>query len=87
MSLPTDLRPSRFPPRAAILDYAERRGQVGFTVDDLRVALRDDFPENPGAELGRLCAEGVLRRLAEEPSTNPSSKGRRVWRFISTEGT
>jgi hypothetical protein len=87
MTFPADPRPPPLAPRAAILDFAERRGQVGFTVDDLRVALRDEFPENPGAVLGRLCAEGALRRLAEEPSTNPSSKGRRVWRFISTEGT
>ncbi len=72
---------------AAILDFAERRGRLGFTVDDLRLALSDEFPTNPGALLGGLCAKGSLRRVAEEPSRHRSSKGRRVGRFISTEGT
>jgi hypothetical protein len=73
--------PQRAAP-AAILDFAERRGQVGFTVDDLRLALCDDFPRNPGSVLGSLCSHGRLRAIREEPSALLSSKGRRVRRFI-----
>lgn len=68
--------------RTAVLDMALRAGSTGFTVDDLRFRLRGDFPRNPGSVLGSLCARGVLRAVLEEPSRIPSSKHRRVRRFV-----
>ncbi len=83
MILPLDLwaAPGGTTVRALIIEVAEGAGTAGFTVDDLRVALRDSFPGNPGAHLGRLRADGRLVQIGEEPSRIPSARRRKVRRF------
>lgn len=65
-----------------IIELAQRRGPSGFTADDVRLALREGYPRNPGAVIGALVAEGRLDVVGEEPARTRSSKGRKVRRFI-----
>jgi len=67
-------------PVPAILGVARRSRETGITVDDLR--LDGLLLPNLGAPLGRLCSEGRLGVVGEEPSRVRSSKGRKVRRFI-----
>ncbi|HEV2449676.1 MAG TPA: hypothetical protein VGU43_04605 [Thermoplasmata archaeon] len=71
------IRPGEVVPE--ILELARSSGPAGFTVEDLR--LRGLFTANLGAPLGRLCAQGWLRVIGDEPSKFRTSKGRHVRRF------
>ena len=70
---------------ATVRDVARAVGEGGFTVDDLRdsfVIAGWPFPVNPGSILGGMAARGELRVLCDEPARTPTSKGRRILRFV-----
>lgn len=70
---------------SAVRIVGQSAGQSGFTVEDIRAfyAAEDaPFPANPGALLGSLVSNGELSTLCDEPAQVPSSKQRRLRRFI-----
>ena len=71
-------------PREAALYLARSVGDRGFTCDDLRTVYGVPCLKNPGSVLGSLVQSGDLRVLGEETARTPSSKGRRVRRFVLT---
>lgn len=72
---------------AAVRTVGDELGQDGFTVEDVRsfyARAGAVFPANPGALLGGMVANGELTPLSDEPALTPSSKKRRLRRFVLT---